>query len=68
MLDRSFEKMAAQLESLSPIRTLARGYSFTTVLPNGKILLQADDAIVGMELQTTLAEGSIVSKVLSVRK
>jgi exodeoxyribonuclease VII large subunit len=67
-LDRGFEKMAAQLESLSPIRTLARGYSFTTVHPTGKILIQADDAIVGHELQTTLANGTVVSKVLSVRK
>lgn len=66
-MERGFENLAARLESLSPIRTLARGYSFTTDLKTGTVLWKASEIQAGQILQTTLAEGTVNSQVLSVQ-
>lgn len=52
------EKMA---DVLSPIHVLKRGYSIARI--NGKTLMKASQAMPGDEVQTTLAEGTIVSRV-----
>jgi exodeoxyribonuclease VII large subunit len=66
-LDRAFETATARLESLSPIRTLARGYSFTTDPQTGDVLLSTRDIQPDQRIQTTLSDGLILSQVLSVQ-
>ncbi|MFN6129143.1 MAG: exodeoxyribonuclease VII large subunit [Planctomycetota bacterium] len=66
-VDRAFEKASARLESLSPIRTLARGYSFTTDAESGKVLTSTSEIEPGRMIQTTLADGVIESQVLKVQ-
>jgi exodeoxyribonuclease VII large subunit len=53
--------MTAQLESLSPLNILTRGYSLT--LKNQKIVTNSDDVQIGDEIETKLANGSIRSVV-----
>jgi exodeoxyribonuclease VII large subunit len=66
-MERAFENATARLESLSPIRTLARGYSFTTDPNSGRVLLTASEIQTGQIIQTTFAAGSVQSQVLSVQ-
>ncbi len=66
-MERAFENATARLESLSPIRTLARGYSFTTDPNSGRVLLSASEIQTGQIIQTTFAAGSVQSQVLSVQ-
>lgn len=57
---------AGQLESLSPLGVLARGYSLTTRLADGKLVRQPSDVAVGERVQTRLASGEIISRVESL--
>jgi exodeoxyribonuclease VII large subunit len=66
-IERAFEYASARLESLSPIRTLARGYSFTTDEKTGRVLMTASDVQTGQIIQTKFAAGSVHSQVLSVQ-
>jgi exodeoxyribonuclease VII large subunit len=66
-IERAFEYASARLESLSPIRTLARGYSFTTDEKTGRVLMTASDIQTGQIIQTKFAAGSVHSQVLSVQ-
>lgn len=59
-----FELNAARLNSLSPLAVLSRGYSVTT--SGGKVMKSAADAAWGQELETTLADGKIISVVQEV--
>ncbi len=64
-LQRAGEKVAAvaeQLESLSPLGTLNRGYSLT--LADGQIVRDAATVAVGDTIETRLAAGTITSRVL----
>jgi len=54
--------LAARLESLSPLNTLARGYSLTRT-PDGKLLRDAADAKPGDVIVTRLATGELTSRV-----
>ncbi len=65
--ERTFENVTARLESLSPLRTLARGYSFTTDAGSGRVLLTIGDVESNQQIQTTLVDGVIQSRVLSVQ-
>ncbi|MCA8916442.1 MAG: exodeoxyribonuclease VII large subunit [Planctomycetes bacterium] len=58
--------LGAQLEALSPLKVLERGYSITRD-EQGRVLKRARDAKEGETLVTKLAEGSIVSKVTGHR-
>lgn len=61
----SFAKVLAQLEALSPLAILARGYSLT--LDEAKqVIRNAKQVKTGEVLLTQLAKGSLRSKVLSV--
>lgn len=61
---KRIEGMKRMLAVLSPERTLARGYSITT-MKDGKILKSASDVQKGQELITRLAHGSLSSVVES---
>jgi exodeoxyribonuclease VII large subunit len=58
--------VAGQLESLSPLAVLARGYSLTTRLADGQLARSAGQLAVGESLHTRLAEGAVISRVESV--
>jgi exodeoxyribonuclease VII large subunit len=57
-------RLAASLEALSPLAVLARGYSLT--LKDGNVLRAAADAQPGDLIQTRLARGTIISRVLEI--
>jgi exodeoxyribonuclease VII large subunit len=57
---------AAQLEALSPLGVLARGYSLTTRLADGEIVRSAEQLAVGDEVRTRLATGEVTSRVEQV--
>jgi exodeoxyribonuclease VII large subunit len=58
--------LGAQLESLSPLNVLTRGYSLTHT-DDGKLITAASDVRVGQVLVTRLASGEIVSRVETTR-
>ncbi len=57
---------ASQLESLSPLSVLARGYSLTSRLPSGEMVRSVDQVSAGDPLRTLLADGAVVSRVESI--
>jgi exodeoxyribonuclease VII large subunit len=54
---------AAQLEALSPLQTLRRGYSVTTIAETGVLVTDAKQAPLGSLLRTRFAEGEVLSRV-----
>lgn len=61
-----FQQLCVQLESLSPLKVLARGYSVTQN-QQGKALLSAQSVNIGELLTTRLQQGEIVSQVVAVK-
>ncbi len=55
---------AAKLEALSPLSTLARGYSLTLRERDGRLLRRAADVAPGETIETRLADGTIRSVVV----
>jgi exodeoxyribonuclease VII large subunit len=53
------QKYALQLESLSPLRVLARGYSITYRQPDGKLVRSSEDVEPGQDVRIRLAQGSL---------
>ncbi|HWI68929.1 MAG TPA: exodeoxyribonuclease VII large subunit [Nitrospiraceae bacterium] len=51
--------MLAQLNTLSPLAILGRGYSILQTVPAGQILHRASDVEVGQELEAQLATGRL---------
>ncbi|HSQ92393.1 MAG TPA: exodeoxyribonuclease VII large subunit [Nitrospiraceae bacterium] len=49
----------AQLNTLSPLAILGRGYSILQTVPDGQILRRANDVEVGQELEAQLASGRL---------
>jgi exodeoxyribonuclease VII large subunit len=60
---RDLARLAAQLEALSPLGVLARGYSLTQRLEDGAVVRSPADAPAGTRLRTRLAGGEVVSRV-----
>lgn len=60
---QALQAVAGKLESLSPLSVLARGYSVTQRLSDGRIIRTANEVNVGDLLRTRLQEGNIVSRV-----
>jgi exodeoxyribonuclease VII large subunit len=56
----------AQLNTLSPLAVLGRGYSILQTVPAGKILHRASDVEIGQELEAQLASGRLRSTVTQV--
>ena len=70
-LDRArafVDQRAAQLESLSPLAVLGRGYSLTHRLSDGRLLRHAREVNVGDQIRTRLAQGEIISRVDEVQE
>ncbi|MDX1964387.1 MAG: exodeoxyribonuclease VII large subunit [Pirellulales bacterium] len=57
---------AVQLEALSPLRVLGRGYSLTRRGEDGMLLSAASEVRLGMEIITRLANGEISSTVTQI--
>jgi exodeoxyribonuclease VII large subunit len=57
------EALAGQLESLSPLNVLARGYSLTRRENDTRLVKNADQVQVGDRIVTQLEQGRIVSRV-----
>ena len=60
-----FGKAVTHLEAVSPLATLARGYSVST-LPNGKVVKKAKQVKAGDLLTTRLEDGWITSEVHNI--
>lgn len=60
---RSF---AAQLESLSPLRVLSRGYSVTQQL-TGPVVRDAGELQIGDQIRTRLDRGEVISRVEQIK-
>ncbi len=58
----------ANLEALSPLKTLARGYSVSRRSDNGKLVRAHTDIAVGETIETILADGRLISRVETVKK
>jgi len=62
-----FGNLAVQLEAVSPLGTLARGYSVTTGA-QGEVVRKTKDLSVGDKLRTRLEDGWAESEVLNLKK
>ncbi len=60
---RQLEAQAAQLETLSPLNVLARGYSLTRTELGQNVVRAADQVRPGDRLVTLLAKGRVISRV-----
>lgn len=60
--------MVGQLESLSPLNVLRRGYSLTRRETDHQVIRTTKDVNLGETLITELAEGQILSKVLNKKQ
>jgi exodeoxyribonuclease VII large subunit len=60
------EARAARLEAVSPLRVLGRGYSLTRRVAEPALLRDASGVRPGDEVETRLARGAFVSRVVSV--
>ncbi|MDP0337599.1 exodeoxyribonuclease VII large subunit [Glaesserella parasuis] len=63
---QQFQTLCTQLDGLSPLAILARGYSVTQN-QQGKALLSTQDISIGETIVTRLAQGKVVSQVVEVR-
>lgn len=54
----------AMLGAMNPETILARGYSITRILPEGRILRHAKDASIEQRLDITLSKGRVTAQVL----
>jgi len=57
------DALAAQLESLSPLGVLGRGYSITQRTSDERLVRTASDVFVGEEITTRLGKGRLISRV-----
>ncbi|MDH4187307.1 MAG: hypothetical protein OEV08_09935, partial [Nitrospira sp.] len=58
--------LLSQLNTLSPLAVLGRGYSILHTVPSGQVLHQASDVEVGQELEAQLASGRLSCRVTQV--
>lgn len=61
------DALAGQLDALSPLAVLSRGYSLTKRVSDGQVLRRAMDAQPGDQLSTLLDDGEVISQVLTVQ-
>lgn len=62
-----FSISCSRLEAVSPLATLARGYSISES-PNGQVLTKTQQIHIGETLKTRLQDGWLESKILSINK
>jgi exodeoxyribonuclease VII large subunit len=63
---RLLESRAAQLESLSPLGVLGRGYSVTTRMSDGRLVRKADELAHGDVIVTRFGQGQATSRIDAV--
>ncbi|MFW5981909.1 MAG: exodeoxyribonuclease VII large subunit [Halanaerobiaceae bacterium] len=61
-----FRILAARLEGLNPLKTLARGYSISS--KDGKIVNSIDELKIGDKMNTKIANGTVLSKVTEIKE
>ena len=59
--------LARELNAISPLQTLVRGYSITQLAEDGTIIRSAESVQPGLKIETQLHEGVIISTVDSTR-
>ncbi|MGB4045304.1 MAG: exodeoxyribonuclease VII large subunit [Halanaerobiales bacterium] len=62
-LQEKFQILNGKLESLSPLKTLARGYSISTY--QGKVIDSIKTVEIGQEIQILVKDGEIKSRIVS---
>jgi len=62
-----FEKLVGQLDVLSPLATLSRGYSITSRIRDGRTVLSIDDVRPGEQIATLILDGRIYSSVTDIQ-
>jgi len=60
------ESLRERLDILNPLAILSRGYSFTRSLPDGMILTSSAGLKPGGQVETTLKDGRIISRIIEV--
>jgi exodeoxyribonuclease VII large subunit len=63
-----FEKLVGQLDVLSPLATLSRGYSITSRIRDGRTVFSTDDVRTGEQIATLLLDGRIYSSVTNIQR
>jgi exodeoxyribonuclease VII large subunit len=63
-----FEKLVGQLDVLSPLATLSRGYSITSRIQDGRTVLSTDDVRTGEQIATLLLDGRIYSSITDIQR
>ncbi|MCL6415355.1 exodeoxyribonuclease VII large subunit [Aestuariirhabdus sp. Z084] len=56
--------LAGQLEALSPLATLSRGYSITRTTDDHRVIHSSSELTVGEQIESKLASGRLISQVL----
>ena len=59
--------IAAQLESLSPLGVLGRGYTLTHRTTDGRLIDNASELAIGQQLVTQFAAGRAISRVEEIQ-
>lgn len=68
LLTQRLSAASSNLNTLSPLATLERGYSITSKLPEGAILHSSKDISAGERIETRLANGKLVCLVESTEE
>jgi exodeoxyribonuclease VII large subunit len=68
MKREDFRVLAGRLDSLSPLRTLARGYGFIRTLPGMSIVSSVGQVMPEEDLEVVLQDGSFTATVKSVKE
>jgi exodeoxyribonuclease VII large subunit len=63
LASKSVELHAAQLESLSPLNVLARGYSLTRTMPDRHVVRGIAEVAVGDAVEIVLHDGRLTARV-----
>ena len=64
----SLSEKSSQLEALSPLATLKRGYAIVAEGTSGKIVRDSDQISEGEKLDIKLSSGDLTAKVLTTGK
>ncbi len=68
MAAEKFNSLIERLEALSPLAVLSRGYSLSSLMPEGKIIKDASELKPKDLIKTILAKGSFLSSIQEVIK
>lgn len=64
--ERAQMALLAKMDALSPLRTLARGYSICQDKKSGKVVVDHTQVAVGQDLQVKLSKGSLAVQVMAI--